>query len=123
MWGRRYVSECKEEITEMFRQGLSFEEIGKRVDFTPEAVRKYVRYTLRLTRKEDRIQRAVMGKTLCWDCAKAVCGCSWSIDFTPVEGWDAIPTKLTAQHRDTGEIDSFCVIDCPEFVSDKERKK
>lgn len=54
--------------------------------------------------------------TLCWKCRNAVpsgdgkYGCSWSLSFIPVEGWYAIPRPR----------DSFCVISCPNFISDKE---
>ena len=52
-------------------------------------------------------------ETLCWRCAKSVNnGCSWSASFKPVNGWTAVPTKITfADHT----ADSYRVIDCPEF--------
>lgn len=55
--------------------------------------------------------------TLCWECAKNGGLCSWSKNFTPVEGWEAIPTKIQARgaYNEHGEIDSFKVISCPEF--------
>lgn len=57
--------------------------------------------------------------TLCWNCANACNkGCSWSEDFTPVEGWKAEPY---IKNGVTSEIISYEVIECPEFVSDKER--
>ena len=34
--------------------------------------------------------------TLCWKCERACGGCSWSADLIPVDGWDAIPTKIAA---------------------------
>ena len=52
--------------------------------------------------------------TLCWQCEKAGGKCSWSKDFTPVEGWKAVPTKVKAAER-KGYIDSFDVYECPEF--------
>lgn len=61
--------------------------------------------------------------TKCWDCTKAVGGCSWSRSFRPVEGWDATPTRVKAdKDADTGEqhwTDSFYVNDCPEFEKDR----
>ena len=53
-------------------------------------------------------RRNVLGglETLCWKCGNALGGCSWSIDFTPVEGWDAKPTA----HN------SYKVYNCPKFV-------
>ncbi len=53
--------------------------------------------------------------TLCWDCQNALCKCSWSREFKPVEGWTAIQTTIG---RD--RVKSFCVIECPEFREDKQ---
>ena len=63
--------------------------------------------------------------TLCWDCAKAVKGCSWSRDFEPVPGWKAVPTKIYGKARsdDNRRIDSFAVYECPEFVPDERCEK
>lgn len=56
-------------------------------------------------------------QTICWDCANAVLGCSWSRSYTPVEGWDAVPTKV---HRQEGPpMDSYLVRSCPEFRRDR----
>ena len=48
---------------------------------------------------------------LCWDCANATGGCSWSEKLRPVKGWKAIPT-----HKK--EFDSWLVIQCPKFERD-----
>jgi hypothetical protein len=75
--------------------------------------------------------------TLCWRCAKACGKCSWSDgSFVPVKGWKAEPTKIWVDHspkysrregkrkdRYLRRIDSFRVIECPEFVSDKDQYK
>ena len=56
-------------------------------------------------------------KTLCWQCQKACGKCSWSNGtFTPVENWEAIPTEI--KNKVKGNISSFLVKSCPEFVSD-----
>jgi len=57
-------------------------------------------------------------QTLCWDCAKATGGCSWSYNCTPVDRWKAIPKKKKASD---GYYDSYVVIECPEFVRDAYR--
>lgn len=62
--------------------------------------------------------------TLCWTCGKACGRCSWSKNFTPVEGWKAIPTKI---HQRTWEgktysTDSFDVYECPEYELMEELK-
>ena len=52
--------------------------------------------------------------TLCWECKKAITGeCSWSNDFTPVEGWEATQTliKMTTEKKEI----SYFVHSCPEF--------
>lgn len=62
-------------------------------------------------------------KTLCYYCAKStISGCSWSNEFKPVEGLDAIPTRLlyiTAKYKGKRKryySDSYDVYSCPEFV-------
>ena len=63
--------------------------------------------------------------TLCWKCANACCGCSWSENFIPVKGWKAQRTKV--YHTDSsvrrGETSSYVVLECPEFVSDVHKYK
>ena len=50
---------------------------------------------------------------LCWTCQKATTGeCSWSRKLIPVDGWDAVPSKVHAS--------GFRIRQCPEYVSDKE---
>ena len=48
-----------------------------------------------------------VSETLCWDCAKACGRCSWSSNFVPVDGWEAIPCGK-----------SYEVVRCPEFEGD-----
>lgn len=52
--------------------------------------------------------------TICWDCANATNGnlCPWVKDYTPVEGWDAIPKRIKFNDAIT---DSYIVIACPNF--------
>lgn len=45
--------------------------------------------------------------SLCWDCAKACGGCSWSAKFIPVKGWK---TRANGKGED--------VVACPKFVGD-----
>ena len=52
------------------------------------------------------------GEQLCWTCAKAYGGCSWSRAFVPVEGWEAKPSKT---HED-----GYRIVRCPEYESDLE---
>ena len=62
-----------------------------------------------------------MPDTLCWKaenqkdgygiggCRYACGGCSWSNDLIPVEGWEAIPTKLGKS------VESYVVLKCPKY--------
>lgn len=66
--------------------------------------------------------------SLCQMCQNAVptyeCGCSWSRDFQPVNGWTAVPTRL--KDTEDGEevaFSSFCVMECPEFLADGAPRK
>ena len=56
--------------------------------------------------------------TLCWSCKRATGFCSWSEDFTPVEGWEATPTKVKLAARNGNNrlfVDSYLVHKCPLF--------
>lgn len=76
------------------------------------------------------MKEIVRKQTLCWICAKAGGNCSWSKNFTPVEGWNAKPTKIRCREQETGYLDSYNVKECPEFKlldtvrdSESEREK
>ena len=56
---------------------------------------------------------------ICFDCQKAVCGCSWSKNFTPIPGWTAEPSVLTGFGK---RIETYHITECPEFVPDEDRK-
>lgn len=67
--------------------------------------------------------------TLCWCCSNAYGGCSWSIKYEPVEGWDAIRNDLHIYTTQDGliagprESISYVVLECPEFVLDERFKE
>ena len=61
--------------------------------------------------KEKKKANTQKNPTLCWDCVKAIGGCSWSDDLIPVKDWLAKETKISDEQ-------SFWVYDCPEFVRD-----
>lgn len=50
---------------------------------------------------------------LCWTCQKAVGGCSWSDEFNPVDGWEAIKVNRT-ESKSSG----YYITKCPEFIED-----
>lgn len=62
-----------------------------------------------------------LNPTLCWDCENALGGCSWSDHWKhePVKGWTAVRRDLRI--KEGGEVESYRVIQCPEFVRDSTR--
>lgn len=56
--------------------------------------------------------------TLCWGCARALGGCSWSSgEFLPVEGWMALPTcQMEITSRGILVTESYYVYGCPEYL-------
>lgn len=58
-------------------------------------------------------------KQLCATCGRACGGCRWSDELLPVDGWNAEPSKIYINKRKP--IDSFHVIECPEYVPDRKR--
>lgn len=57
--------------------------------------------------------------TLCWDCARACGGCSWSKKLIPMEGWEVAETEIRAQRGDRIVIQqTYRVIACPGFLRD-----
>ena len=73
---------------------------------------------------------SVTPQTICWSCANACGGCSWSRYKThePVPGWTAIPTKIGMQINSHGRIkrgtvDSYIVLECPEYIPDAPRQR
>ena len=71
--------------------------------------------------------------TLCWSCARACGGCSWTerdpvthaIRFEPVKGWEAEKTTINGSKSEHGEkcyrytTDSYRVVRCPMYVPDR----
>ncbi len=57
-------------------------------------------------------------ETLCWGCAKALGGCSWSSgEFRPVEGWMALPTcQLDITPQGLVMTESYFIYGCPEYI-------
>lgn len=71
--------------------------------------------------------------TLCWSCARACGGCSWTardpkthaVRFEPVNGWEAEKTTINSSKSEHGEkcyrytTDSYRVVRCPLYVPDR----
>lgn len=58
-------------------------------------------------------QKGTKIDSICFDCKNGACGCTWSMWFQPVKGWEAIPHL-----RDTGEM-TYTVLKCPQFIPDR----
>ena len=56
--------------------------------------------------------------TICWSCKNACGKCSWSSNFTPIDGWVAKPTKIKTDYATDGSIISYIVLDCPQYNKD-----
>ncbi len=58
-------------------------------------------------------------ETLCWNCINAVpslkCGCSWSREFKPVQGWTAEEAEMRMGTYNEKTVTSYLVLKCPEF--------
>lgn len=68
-------------------------------------------------RKENEKTRArenfVKIDQLCWECAKATGGCSWSASFKPIKEWTVTPVHKIDAGR---QVDTYCITACPEFM-------
>lgn len=64
--------------------------------------------------------------SLCWKCAHTSASeCSWFDNFTPVDGWDAIPvTHIGGEIRcSEGQVpETYSVNSCPNFLKMEEGK-
>lgn len=58
--------------------------------------------------------------TICWSCANAFGGCSWSKAFKPVENWTA--TRKDVKTTKDGYVESYIVHDCPLYEGEKDDK-
>jgi len=59
--------------------------------------------------------------TLCFKCNTPSPICPWKYNFTPVEGWDAEPTKVAISGNDSRMVNSYVVKSCP-LYEENERK-
>ena len=57
---------------------------------------------------------------LCWTCARACGGCSWSHDFTPVKGWTAKKVTMYVDRGDyeTHRTETYRITACPLYKDD-----
>lgn len=50
---------------------------------------------------------------LCWRCKNACCGCSWSREQKPIDGWTA---ERTIVKDAKGDFSSYKIKNCPQFI-------
>ena len=74
---------------------------------------KLKRFHSKECRKKMALKKEEEGWQPCCTCKNACGGCSWSIDFTPVEGWDAEPTIINDSE---GNISSYKINSCPRYI-------
>ncbi len=81
-------------------------------------IRSAAKFCSTVCKKKTKPKRKKHRETLCWTCKNAVLGCSWSKNFTPVEGWEAVPTKVRGNLELDEWLDSYLVISCPKYIED-----
>lgn len=60
---------------------------------------------------------------ICFNCQRALGGCSWSKSFIPVEGWTATPTTTSGCNGGkVTRIETFDIRACPLFLQDPPRQ-
>lgn len=70
------------------------------------------------TKPKKRIDFKHYTQTLCWDCANACGGCTWSSRLQPVRGWQAEETEIIIYRNGYVREGSYRVISCPQFYRD-----
>ena len=62
-------------------------------------------------------------QSICWECSRSVGMdmCCWAEEEKPVEGWEA--EKTIFHCNKCRQYESYCVISCPLFKEDEQKKK
>lgn len=90
--------------------GMRDRDIFKEAGFSAQDRERAYKF---LAYKQQYVRERHLRSTLCWDCSRALGGCSWSREYVPVEGWVAEPT--TIRNNATGYTNSYHIIACPLF--------
>ena len=61
--------------------------------------------------------------TLCYKCKTPSPTCPWKYNYTPVEGWEAEPSKVAISGNDSRMVDSYIVKQCPLYEENKREPK
>ena len=107
---RSYIADCR-------KRGFSDRQTALRLGLTPEQVGAFYHITERLGVQSSKNPDFKRSDTLCWECKKACGYCSWSQEFVPVPGWEAVietpkGTQFTEKFK---KIPDYKVLACPEF--------
>ena len=114
---RKITQKEKQQVIELYETGTKVVDISRTVEIAEQSIYKILRENGIKERRyvksgEERKLQKPKTNQLCWDCGKYAGGCSWSRDFTPVEGWTAEKVLMTSG------TETYEIKECPEFVSD-----
>ena len=115
---RSYIVSCRE-------QGLSDRQTALSLGLEPEQVGGFYHITERLGIQASKSPDKRRIDSLCWECKNACGRCSWSREFKPVPGWEAIVmaprgAQMSVKLRN---IPDYRVITCPEFTRDRRKRQ
>ena len=114
---RSYIADCR-------KRGFTDRQTALKLGLSPEQVGAFYHITERLGFQMSKNPDRRKSDTLCWDCKKACGYCSWSQDFVPVPGWEAIivPPRGAQMTVKCKSIPDYRVLSCPEFSMEKRRR-
>ena len=71
-------------------------------------------------RRISQVENKYYKTQLCWTCARACGGCSWSANFQPVKGWTATKTIMNVDRGayEKRRIKTYKIRACPLYVCD-----
>ena len=106
----------REELERML-QTMTRHEIAKANHIGWDTLNKIIReYGLTVPRLKKN-QKGTKIESICFDCKNGACGCSWSMWFQPVNGWEAIPELYDNGKR------TYTVLKCPQFIPDRRNEE
>lgn len=114
--GQKKAKIPREELERML-QTMTRHQIARANHMAFDTVNNMIReYGLTVPRLRKN-QKGTKIDSICFDCRNGACGCSWSMWFQPVKGWEAIPHL-----RDNGYM-TYTVLKCPQFIPDRRNEE